>query len=74
MKIVKKNFLFLAVLLVIFNSASGEDTDGKPFFIKGKSAFDAGRYAGAIENLSEAYKRLPVVRDYILFYLSNRDS
>ncbi|MBI3377626.1 MAG: transglycosylase SLT domain-containing protein [Nitrospirae bacterium] len=70
MKIVKKNFLFLAVLLVIFNSASGEDTDGKPFFIKGKSAFDAGRYAGAIENLSEAYKRLPVVRDYILFYLS----
>ena len=66
----KKSFLFLAVFLVIFSAASGEDTDGKPFFIKGKSEFDAGRYAGAIENLSEAYKRLPVVRDYILFYLS----
>lgn len=70
MKIVKKSFLFLAVFLVIFSAASGEDTDGKSFFIKGKSAFDAGRYAGAIKNLSEAYKRLPVVRDYILFYLS----
>lgn len=66
----KKSFLFLAVFLVIFSAASGEDTDGKSFFIKGKSEFDAGRYAGAIENLSEAYKRLPVVRDYILFYLS----
>ncbi|MDP1758310.1 MAG: hypothetical protein Q8K77_00755, partial [Thermodesulfovibrionales bacterium] len=70
MKIVKKSFLFLAVFLVIFSAASGEDTDGKSFFIKGKGEFDAGRYAGAIENLSEAYKRLPVVRDYILFYLS----
>ena len=67
---VKKSFLFLAVFLVIFSAASGEDINGKPFFIKGKSEFDAGRYAGAIENLSEAYKRLPVVRDYILFYLS----
>lgn len=66
----KKSFLFLAVLLVTFSAASGENTDGKSFFIKGKSEFDAGRYAGAIENLSEAYKRLPVVRDYILFYLS----
>ncbi|MBT9537932.1 MAG: transglycosylase SLT domain-containing protein [Nitrospirae bacterium] len=66
----KKSFLFLAVFLVIFSAASGENTDGKSFFIKGKSEFDAGRYAGAIENLSEAYKRLPVVRDYILFYLS----
>ena len=66
----KKSFLFLAVLLVTFSAASGENTDGKSFFIKGKSEFDAGRYAEAIENLSEAYKRLPVVRDYILFYLS----
>lgn len=66
----KKSFLFLAVFLVTFSTASGEDTDGKSFFIKGKSEFDAGRYAEAIENLSEAYKRLPVVRDYILFYLS----
>ncbi|MBA3060871.1 MAG: tetratricopeptide repeat protein, partial [Nitrospirae bacterium] len=66
----KKSFLFLAVLLVTFSAASGEDTDGKSFFIKGKSEFDTGRYAEAIESLSEAYKRLPVVRDYILFYLS----
>lgn len=66
----RKSILFTAVFLVIFSAASGEDTDGKSFFIKGKSEFDAGRYAGAIENLSEAYKRLPVVRDYILFYLS----
>ncbi|PIP70816.1 MAG: hypothetical protein COW90_03295 [Nitrospirae bacterium CG22_combo_CG10-13_8_21_14_all_44_11] len=49
---------------------SEQDTDGKYFFIKGKSEFDAGRYAGAIESLSEAYKRLPAVRDYVLFYLS----
>lgn len=68
--LMKKSFLFLAVLLVTFSTASGEDTDGKSFFIKGKSEFDAGRYAEAIESLSEAYKRLPVVRDYILFYLS----
>lgn len=68
--LMKKSFLFLAVLLVTFSAASGEDTDGKSFFIKGKSEFDTGRYAGAIESLSEAYKRLPVVRDYILFYLS----
>lgn len=68
--LMKKSFLFLAVLLVTFSAASGEDTDGKSFFIKGKSEFDAGRYAEAIESLSEAYKRLPVVRDYILFYLS----
>ena len=67
MKIVKKSFLFLAVFLVIFSAASGENTDSKSFFIKGKSEFDADRYAEAIENLSEAYKRLPVVRDYILF-------
>ncbi|MDP3260017.1 MAG: hypothetical protein Q8M34_05455, partial [Thermodesulfovibrionales bacterium] len=66
----KKSFLFTAVFLVIFSAASGENTDGKSFFIKGKSEFDADRYAEAIENLSEAYKRLPVVRDYILFYLS----
>ncbi|MCX5717207.1 MAG: transglycosylase SLT domain-containing protein [Nitrospirae bacterium] len=66
----KKSFLFIAVFLVIFSTASGEDTDGKSFFIKGKSELDAGRYAEAIESLSEAYKRLPVVRDYILFYLS----
>ena len=72
MKIVKKSFLFTAVFLVIFSAASGENTDGKSFFIKGKGAFDAGRYAGAIENLSETYKRLPVVRDYILFICQGR--
>lgn len=66
----KKSFLFIAVFLAIFSAASGEDTDGKSFFIKGKSEFDTGRYAETIESLSEAYKRLPVVRDYILFYLS----
>jgi soluble lytic murein transglycosylase len=66
----KKSFLFIAVFLVISSAASGEDTDGKSFFIKGKNELDAGRYAGAIESFSEAYKRLPVIRDYILFYLS----
>jgi len=74
MRIAKKSFLFLLIFLVIFSTASGEDADGKLFFIKGKRAFDTGKYAESIANMSEAYKRLPVVRDYILFYLSRAHS
>jgi len=67
----KKSILAAVLLTFIFSTASGENSNGRAFFVKGKSQFDAGRYTDAVESLSEAYKGLPVVRDYVLFYLSS---
>lgn len=63
--------LLIVVSFCFLGLASGEGADGKALLIKGKNELDAGRYAEAIESLSAAYKRLPVVGDYILFWLSN---
>jgi len=70
----RKIILLSVVLLAVFSAAAGEDSDGRSFFINGKTAFDAGRYTAAVENFSEAYKRLPAVRDYILFFLARAHS
>jgi len=81
----KEIILFAALLLPFLSFASDETigpvrdlspsgVDGKHLFLKAKNDMDAGRYAEAVIGLSEAYKKLPVVGDYILLYLSRAHS
>ncbi len=62
--------LLIAVSFTFLSIAAAQGTDGKALLIKGKNEMDDGRYAEAIESLSAAYEKLPVIRDYILFWLS----
>ena len=66
----KKKFLLVALSLSFLGLASGEEIDGKSLLLRGKDAMDAGRYPEAIESLSAAYEKVPVMGDYILFWLS----
>lgn len=66
----KKKFLLIVLSLSFLGLASGEGIDGKALLLRGKDAMDAGRYPEAIENLSAAHEKVPVMRDYILFWLS----
>jgi len=66
----RKNLLLIVLSLSFLSPASGEDIDGKAFLIKGRTELDAGRYAEAVESLAVAYKRMPVIGDYVLFWLS----
>lgn len=66
----KKKFLLIVLSLSFLGLASGEGIDGKALLLRGKDAMDAGRYPEAIESLSAAHEKVPVMRDYILFWLS----
>ena len=66
----KKKFLLIALSLSFLGLASGEGIDGKALLVRGKDAMDAGRYPKAVESLSAAHEKVPVMRDYILFWLS----
>ncbi|TAL25631.1 MAG: hypothetical protein EPN94_04890, partial [Nitrospirae bacterium] len=66
----KKKILLMAAFLCFFGLASGEEISGKALLIRGKDALNAGKYTEAIESLSPAYEKVPVMRDYILFWLS----
>lgn len=66
----KKKFLLIALALSFLGLAAGEGIDGKALLLRGKDAMDAGRYPEAIESLSAAHEKVPVMRDYILFWLS----
>lgn len=66
----KKKFLLIALSLSFLGLASGEEIDGRSLLLRGKDAMDAGRYPEAIESLSAAYEKVPVMGDYIFFWLS----
>jgi len=66
----KKKFLLIVLSLSFLGLASGEGIDGKALLLRGKDAMDAGRYPEALESLSAAHEKVPVMRDYILFWLS----
>ncbi|MBI4691153.1 MAG: transglycosylase SLT domain-containing protein [Nitrospirae bacterium] len=65
-----KTILLVLISLYLLGQASGEEINGKALLIKGKKELDAGRYIEAAESLSAAYEGLPVVGDYILFWLA----
>ncbi len=60
--------LFILTPLLGFSAA--EAADGKALLIKGKHALDSGKYAEAVESLLEAQKEMPVVGDYIVFWIA----
>ncbi|KAF0144646.1 MAG: soluble lytic murein transglycosylase [Nitrospirae bacterium] len=66
----KKKFLLIALSLSFLGPTSGEGIDGRSLLLRGKDAMDAGRYPEAIESLSAAHEKVPVMGDYILFWLS----
>jgi soluble lytic murein transglycosylase len=66
----KRIALLITVLLLFSGIASSEETDTKTLIIKAKNSMDSGRYTEAIEGLSAAYERMPIIGDYILLWLS----
>jgi len=66
----KKKILLIIAFFCFLGLVYGQEIDSKAVLIKGKNDIEAGKYAEAVESLSIAYRRVPVVGDYILFWLS----
>ncbi|GAB4421371.1 MAG: transglycosylase SLT domain-containing protein [Thermodesulfovibrionales bacterium] len=68
-----KRVLTIILLFIAVSLACGSETDAKgdiTHLKKGKELLDIGEYSEALESLKTAYKDLPVIGDYTLFFMS----
>ncbi|MBI4685463.1 MAG: transglycosylase SLT domain-containing protein [Nitrospirae bacterium] len=66
-----KRIILCIVMFFCFTAhVHADETNARTILISAKNEFDSGRYAVASEHLKEAYKKLPVIGDYILLWLS----
>ncbi|MCL5023176.1 MAG: transglycosylase SLT domain-containing protein [Nitrospirae bacterium] len=63
-------FVFLLFAGAAAEAAEGLVESSYADLVKGKELFDAGSYAGAVEDLKAAYSEVPVIGDYALFFMA----
>lgn len=62
--------LIAAVVFAFLTPVYAQDLDIKTLIANGRIELQKGRYKDAIEMLSQAYEKSPIIGDYILFWLS----